>query len=61
MSVNSVALQQMAAEKQPGKTAYDMEMHKKRKRVTEFLDVGKIAPLDINEHLLNVYEARDWM
>ena len=34
----------------------DMEMHMKQRCVTEFLHVEKMAPTDIQWHLLNIYE-----
>lgn len=38
----------MAAERQPGKVASDMEVCYKARGVTEFLHVEKMAPIDIH-------------
>ena len=42
----------MAAEGQSDRMASDMEV---RRCVTEFFHEEKIAPIDIHQHLLNVY------
>jgi len=41
-------MQQMTTEGQSDKMAPDMEVHVKRRCVTEFLHVEKIAPNDIH-------------
>ena len=43
-----VAVQQMAAEGQSDRMASDMEVHMKQGCRTEFLHVGKMAPLAIH-------------
>jgi len=36
--------------------ASDMEVHMKQRCGTEFLHAKKIVPIDIHQHLLNIYE-----
>ena len=45
----------MAAEGQSDKMVSDMEVRMKQRSVTEFLHVETIVPVDIHQHLLNVY------
>ena len=45
----------MAAEGQPDRMAADIEVGMKQRRVTEFLHVEKITPIDIHPCLLNIY------
>ena len=45
----------MAAEGQFDKMASDVEMHMKQRGGSEFFHVGKMAPTDIHQHLLNIY------
>jgi len=45
----------MAAEEQTDRMMSDMEVHMKYRNVTEFLHQGNKAPIDIHQHLLNVY------
>ena len=44
----------MAAEGQSNKMASDMEVHVEQRCITESLQVEKIAPTDIYQHLLNI-------
>ena len=44
----------MAAEGQPDKMAFDMEVRVKQRCVTEFLHAKNMAPIDIHQYLLNV-------
>lgn len=49
----------MAAERRFDKMAYDMGVSMKQRYVTEYLhEKKKIAPIDIHQHLVNIY--RDW-
>jgi len=45
----------MAAEGQCDKMVSDMEVHTKKWYVTKFLHLEKMAPTDIQCHLLNAY------
>jgi len=47
----------MAVEGQPDKMVSDMEACMKQRCVTEFRHEEKIAPVDIQQHLLNVLET----
>ena len=51
----------MGAEGQSDKVASGMEMHMEQKCVTEFRHEGKIALMDIHQHLLNVIETKQCM
>ncbi len=44
----------MAAEDQSNRMVSDMEVWMKQRCVTEFLHVGKMALIDIHQHLLNI-------
>jgi hypothetical protein len=48
-------VRQVAAEGQSGKMASNTEVRTKQRCITELLHVEKIAPIDIQERLLNVY------
>jgi len=50
-----VAVRQMAAEGQFDIMVSDMEVRMKKRGITEFLHVEKIASADIHQHLLNIY------
>ena len=54
-SLHFVAVWQTVAEGQSDKMASDVEVHMKQRCVMEFFCVGKIAPTDIQRHLLNIY------
>ena len=56
LPLHSVAVQQTSAEGQSDKMRSDMEMHMVQRRVTAFLHVKKMAPMDIHRCLLNTYE-----
>lgn len=45
----------MVAERQSDKMASGIEMHMKQWYVTELFHVEKISPIDIHQHLMNVY------
>ena len=45
----------MAAEEQSDRIMSDMEEYVKQKHVTQFLHAEKMAPIDIHQHLVNVY------
>ena len=45
----------MAAEGQFDIMVSDMEVRMKKRGITEFLHVEKIASADIHQHLLNIY------
>ena len=45
----------MTAEGQSDKMTSDIEVYMKQRGVTEFQHAEKIVPIDIHEHLLNVY------
>ena len=49
-----VAVRQMSAEQQSDKMVSVIGVHMKQRCVKEFLHAGKIAPIDFNQHLLNV-------
>ena len=59
----------MAAEGQSDTMVCDMEVHMKKRCITEFLHAEKMAPTDIHQCLLNVYRdqivdvstVRQWM
>ena len=51
-----VAVRQMAAEGQSDTMASDMEVRMKERCVLEFLCAEVMAPIDIHQHLLNIYE-----
>ena len=55
MLIGGMAMWQMAAEGQSDKMVSDLEVLRKQRRITEFLRVEKIAPVDIHWCLLNVY------
>ena len=46
----------MTAEGQSDKMASDMGVHLKQRGGIEFLHVEKMMPIDIHQHLVNVYE-----
>ena len=48
-------MQQVTAEGQSDKMVSDMEVCMKQRCVTEFLHAEKMAPIDIHQHLLNIY------
>ena len=50
-----VAVRQMAAEGQSDKIVSDVEVCMKKMGVTEFFHVEKIIPIDVHQHLLNIY------
>jgi len=45
----------MAAEGQSDKIVSDVEVCMKKMGVTEFFHVEKIIPIDVHQHLLNIY------
>ena len=66
ISIHSVAMQQTTAKGQSNKKPSDIRVHMKQRCINEFLHVGKMAPTDIHQHLLNVcgdqtVDARWWM
>ena len=48
----------MAAEGQSDTIASDMAVRMEQRCETEFLHVEKMAPIDIHQHLLNVYREQ---
>ena len=46
---------QVAAEGQSDTMASNMEVQMKQRCVIEVLNVEKMAPIDIHQHLLNIY------
>ena len=62
-----VAVRQMAAEGQSGKTVFDTEVHMKQRRVTEFLHVGKewhprMCLLNVyGDQTVDVSTVRQWV
>ena len=48
----------MAAEGQSDSMVSDMEACRKKRGAIEFLHVEKMAPIDIHQHLLNVYREQ---
>ena len=53
ISIHSVAMQQTTAKGQSNKKPSDIRVHMKQRCINEFLHVGKMAPTDIHQHLLN--------
>ena len=56
MPSNFIAVQHMEADRQSDKMMSDMEACMKQRCVTEFLHTERIAPTDIHQCLLNIYE-----